>query len=550
VEVSASKFLTAEGEQFLVSVQDITARQELEKIKQQFYAMIAHDLRTPLMSVQGSLNLLSGGLAGDMSDRAERLVASAERSIDRLIGLITNLLDFEKLQSGKFELFCKRVNVGDIITRSIEEVASLAREHALTIEAPPVDMEIHADDLRLIQVLVNLLANAIKFSPPEGLIKIGAEVTDHRLTISISDQGPGVPADQTARLFQRFSQLQESKEKAKGTGLGLAICKMIVEQHGGEIGCQSTPGQGSTFWFKLPVSRDAAGNTGLLRGGGILLGACLAVALTCPGTPAQPTWPRLSTVESCLQAWGPPDLFVTVFPAPDSKQRILGKLDLWVYAKRGVNVVFQDDLRLRLVPFYPPSGRRLMPGTTLKPGQFKAGQTQVEIEQRLGHPQEATDEQVGPYTVTRYAYKSVGGAPLSLSFLNGRLAGVSAGFRSTRADPGEEFRHVPAAPADLAPVTGKWLQSNGTNMVLNPSSRNRGFLEGHVIRQQRTPLDIYVGSFDRASGYLDFLYRWPDRTTEGHGRLMLSPDGSRLRGDTSDDSGAGYWELVRNVKDF
>ena len=261
-EVSFNSFLTREGEHYLVSVQDITERHELEKMKQQFYAMITHDLRTPLMAVQGSLNLLSEGLAGDLTERAERLVASAERSIDRLVELINNLLDFEKLQSGKFELVCKPVRLGSVVTRSIEEVASLAKARALTIQAPDPDIEINADEPRLVQVLVNLLSNAIKFSPAQGMIIIEADVCNESLTVSVSDEGPGVPAEQSEMLFQRFRQLQHgTRPKEKGTGLGLAICKMIVEQHGGEIGCKSIAGKGSTFWFKLPLQSHACQTT-------------------------------------------------------------------------------------------------------------------------------------------------------------------------------------------------------------------------------------------------------------------------------------------------
>lgn len=255
-DVILNEVNTFEGKRYLVSVQDATERHELERVKQEFYAMIAHDLRSPLMSTQMSLALVVEGILGEVNPKMKNALERAELSTKRLTGLINDFLDFEKLQSGKFELRTKPMYVSNLLERSVSEVQGLADKGGLTIELPDMDAMTYADEDRLIQVLINFLSNAIKYSPEKSTIKIDAQKIGKEIFIAVKDQGPGIPLELQNRLFKSFSMLDNqpgSGVKIKGTGLGLAISKMIVEQHGGTIGVDSKEGEGSSFWFRIPI---------------------------------------------------------------------------------------------------------------------------------------------------------------------------------------------------------------------------------------------------------------------------------------------------------
>jgi PAS domain S-box-containing protein len=257
-ELSINTFETFEGKRYLLSIQDVTERHELERLKQEFYAMIAHDLRTPLMSAQLSIGVINDGILGEVNPKIRTSLERAETGIKRLTTLINDFLDFEKLQSGKFDLNCKQMLLSSLIDRSVSEVKGLLDKYGLQIETPDMDAITYADEDRLIQVMINFLSNAIKFSPEKSTIRIDAEMIDKEILVSVIDQGPGIPPQLQEKLFKSFSMLknQSSNVKIKGTGLGLAICKMIVEQHGGSIGVNSKEGEGSTFWFKIPIKES------------------------------------------------------------------------------------------------------------------------------------------------------------------------------------------------------------------------------------------------------------------------------------------------------
>ncbi|MBX9567442.1 MAG: PAS domain-containing sensor histidine kinase [Candidatus Obscuribacterales bacterium] len=259
-DVILNEVNTFEGKRYLVSIQDATERHELERVKQEFYAMIAHDLRSPLMSTQMSLALVVEGILGEVNPKMKTALERAELSTKRLTGLINDFLDFEKLQSGKFELKSKPMYISNLIERSVSEVQGLADKGGLTIETPDMDAMTYADEDRLIQVLINFLSNAIKYSPENSTITIQAKKIEREILIAVKDQGPGIPAELQSKLFKSFSMLDNqpgSGVKIKGTGLGLAISKMIIEQHEGTIGVDSKDGEGSSFWFRIPIKSSA-----------------------------------------------------------------------------------------------------------------------------------------------------------------------------------------------------------------------------------------------------------------------------------------------------
>jgi PAS domain S-box-containing protein len=233
-------------------VHDITERKELEQLKQDFVAMVSHDLRTPLASLQGGLLLLQGGRHGTLSERGQKFVDTGVRSVDRLIKLINDLLDVEKLEAGKFDMNMRPIQLQDVIDRSVTDVKQLADSVPVTMQWCAVDLEVRADEERLVQVLVNYLGNAVKFSIPRGKIEISVEQPSGWVEVRVKDEGPGIPPEYKEAVFDRFKQLPGGQQKKGSSGLGLAICKVIVEQHGGVVGVDSEVGKGSTFWFRIP----------------------------------------------------------------------------------------------------------------------------------------------------------------------------------------------------------------------------------------------------------------------------------------------------------
>jgi signal transduction histidine kinase len=230
-----------------------------DRQKQEFVNMITHDLRTPLTSLQGNIALLLEGHYGVLSEKAQERLNIAEHSATRLINLITELLDIERIEAGMFVLSIQEVQLSDVIHEAVVSIQSFAEQKHISIEVSSDDQRISADPTRLVQVLVNLLSNAIKFSPPDAVVTIGVERNGPSITIRISDNGPGMVPEDLTRVFDRFQQAQNtSASKMAGSGLGLAICKAIMTAHGGRIGVESQLAKGSTFWIELPVKAAAA----------------------------------------------------------------------------------------------------------------------------------------------------------------------------------------------------------------------------------------------------------------------------------------------------
>ncbi len=240
----------------LIVVEDVTRRRELEMMKEEFVSMISHDLRTPLTSLRIFLALVANGRYDDDLTKLHGKAASAETDTERLIGMITSLLDIHKMEAGKLNMNLETTNCLSIIENSINSVASLAENKQVTLEVTPFDefLAVSADKDFAVQVLVNFLSNAIKFSPANAKVVVFVDEDTYFAKISVKDSGPGISDEAQMKLFNRFEQAGVDGAHMKGgTGLGLAVSKEIVLQHGGEVGVTSKLGSGSTFWFTLPI---------------------------------------------------------------------------------------------------------------------------------------------------------------------------------------------------------------------------------------------------------------------------------------------------------
>jgi PAS domain S-box-containing protein len=242
-----------------VAEQTVERLEEVEQLKKGFLSTVSHELRTPLTSIRGSLGLLASGAAGPLPNHVVEVVALAERNAIRLMALIEDILDLERLETGKIELQMTRVPIASILRRAMESLAAFGA-HGVTVDAPNVSSSIDVDADRIVQVLVNLLSNAVKFSAPGGVVTIAVTVDGQWTEFRVIDHGRGVPAVHRRAIFERFRQVDPSDAREKGgAGLGLAICKSIVEQHGGSIGVESEEGAGSAFWFRLASLTPADG---------------------------------------------------------------------------------------------------------------------------------------------------------------------------------------------------------------------------------------------------------------------------------------------------
>ena len=246
----------SEPEQVLYCVaHDVTAAREVERIKQEFVQMISHDLKTPLSSIQMSLEMIGKGVYGELEDNGKSRLASATRNCNQLIALINDLLDIEKMQAGKLQLELESSDALGLAEQALETVRGFAEKHNVQLESKGDHNPVFVDKKRMIQLLVNLLSNAVKFSNPGGVVTIGTHMKPDsldRVEVYVEDQGRGIPEDQLQRIFDRFAQVETSDATEKGgTGLGLAICKAIVEAHNGSITATSEVGKGTRFTIEL-----------------------------------------------------------------------------------------------------------------------------------------------------------------------------------------------------------------------------------------------------------------------------------------------------------
>ncbi|KAM3109168.1 PAS domain-containing sensor histidine kinase [Phormidesmis sp. 146-33] len=235
---------------------DITERALIARLKEEFVSVVSHELRTPLTSIHGALNLLSEGLVEPQSEWGQRMIAIAANGADRLVRLVDDILDLERLDSGKISLSIQPCNLADLMTAAISLMQVMADQAQVTLSVSPLSVQLDADGDRVIQVLTNLLSNAIKFSPQGETGRLDAKLQDDSILVQVSDRGRGIAADQLEVIFDRFHQVDVSDARQKGgTGLGLAICRSIIQQHGGQIWAESTIGSGSQFSFTLSIAR-------------------------------------------------------------------------------------------------------------------------------------------------------------------------------------------------------------------------------------------------------------------------------------------------------
>lgn len=228
---------------------------ELMELKKQIMSMVSHDLRAPLMSIQISLDMLESNMLGELPKAAHEKVVASEQSVDRLVRMINDLLDVEKLEAGMMEMDLRDVPLQVIIDRAVEAVNELAKKKGVEISCNESEIEVKGDGDRLIQVLVNFLSNAIKFSPENSKIMINSRLDGDFAELRVIDSGPGIPEEARAQIFERFRQVKGQKGMG-GTGLGLAISKLIVEMHGGKIGVDAAEDGGSSFWFSIPAAKE------------------------------------------------------------------------------------------------------------------------------------------------------------------------------------------------------------------------------------------------------------------------------------------------------
>jgi signal transduction histidine kinase len=226
---------------------------EVERMKCDFIATVSHELRTPLTSIHGSLGLLASGVMGELPREAKVMVSVAQRNSVRLLALVNDILDVDKLESGKIEMHLVPTSLMAIIERAIEMIRPLAAQDGVSIEVTGPHAQVRGDEARLGQVVANFLSNAVKYSPRDGIVSVSVGAVGEMLEVRVRDRGRGIGADLQKKLFQRFQRADSSDARTRpGAGLGLAICKAIVEQHGGTIGVESCEGEGSAFWFRVP----------------------------------------------------------------------------------------------------------------------------------------------------------------------------------------------------------------------------------------------------------------------------------------------------------
>ena len=247
------------GNRSILIVQDVTERRQMIRMKDEFISTVSHELRTPLTSIRGALLVLGRKSEDKLDEQSRKMVEMASRNAERLANLVNDILDIEKLGSGGLTVQVEEIDLTRVLRDACDQLRPFAASHQVEItlesdEAIPVI----GDPGRLQQAITNLISNACKFSPPDSVVEVTGWERDGQVKVTVTDSGVGIPFEFRSRIFRRFAQANpEHRSGAIGTGLGLAITKAIIDQHDGEIGFESTPGQGTTFWIVLPQKQES-----------------------------------------------------------------------------------------------------------------------------------------------------------------------------------------------------------------------------------------------------------------------------------------------------
>ncbi len=242
-----------EEETVICVVLDLSERKAIEKLRREYYSMISHDLRSPLTSMLLTLEALQKNIYGVLPDKAKNRTIQAGQSARMLIELVNNILEVEKLDSGMVSPSLTVIEVVPLVEEALTVVRGLAEAKSVELQSKYTPFAFRADGELLLRLLVNLLTNAIKYSPENGVVTLSAQMVEGTVRVAVSDQGPGIPEEHREAVFARFRQLENQDESLmKGSGLGLAICRAIVQAHGGTISVDSEVGKGSCFWFSIP----------------------------------------------------------------------------------------------------------------------------------------------------------------------------------------------------------------------------------------------------------------------------------------------------------
>jgi|GEM_PF-792104 len=253
---------------FCKVMHNIGDRKEAERRVSEFYSIVSHELRTPLTSVRGALGLVENGVVEAGSADGAQLITVARESTDRLIRLINDILDLKKIESGKLELNLRPLAVDHLVSECLKALTGMSGPAQITLEKDlHFNGQIFADQDKTTQILTNLVSNAIKFSPEGSTVTVRTEARENMIRFTVVDKGPGISAADQRKLFEKFQQLDSSDTRQNGgTGLGLAISRALAQEQKGKIGLDSEPGQGSSFWFELPVvTVDPATNTNICK---------------------------------------------------------------------------------------------------------------------------------------------------------------------------------------------------------------------------------------------------------------------------------------------
>ena len=237
----------------VLTFRDIAQRKEVDRMKDEFVSVASHELRTPLTSIHGALGLIAGGVFGALPDGADEMIRTALRNAERLGRLVNDLLDLDRMRAGQAPIQRRDVDIAELVRQAADVMGPMAESGGVRLELDVAPCVVAADADRILQVLTNLISNAVKFSPAGQVVRIATEHRGGELIVRVVDHGRGIPADKLDEVFERFQQVNVADARVRGgSGLGLAIAREIVEQHGGRIWAESAPGTGSTFLLALP----------------------------------------------------------------------------------------------------------------------------------------------------------------------------------------------------------------------------------------------------------------------------------------------------------